>query len=57
MTAKDYATIQRMLGQIEGAAAVSDDCFLIEVVGSAVQVIDEALDRADEMERCRRAEP
>lgn len=57
MLAKDYATIQRMLGQIEGAAAVSDDCFLTEVVGSAVQVIDEVLDRADEMERCRKAEP
>lgn len=57
MTAKDYATIQRMLGQIEGAAEVSDDCFLTEVVRRAVQVINEVLDSAEEMERCRKAEP
>lgn len=56
MTAKDYATIQRMLGQIEGAVFATS----IEVSGiviGAVEAIDSILDRAEETERCRKAEP
>ena len=55
MTAKDYATIQRMLGQIEGAVfAVSIDA--TGIVSGTVEVIDKVLDRADEMDRCRKEE-
>jgi hypothetical protein len=44
-----------MLGQIEGALCTADnDSYCIAM--DAIQVIDEVLDRTEEMERCRKAE-
>lgn len=59
MTAKDYATAQRMLGKIEGAVCTEGvECNASRVViMDAIQVIDEVLNRAEEMDRCRKEEP
>lgn len=44
MTIKDKATIQRMLGKIEGVAFVVEDKIAMPLLG-AIEVIDRVLDK------------